>query len=163
MRYSIRLLPLLIYCSSTLVNGYALHNDQEAYAYCLNHPNAYIAIVWPIAQGKDSLIKNIMNRYGKILYKKEIYFTPTKAFYILKKAHANANIPTSMKEHVKWYFPKGTYQQPARIFVIEFDDMPHNLLCKYSVRKLYPSLQYRSIHITDYHYEAIELAKLFFS
>ncbi len=163
MRYSIKLLPLLIYSSSTLVSGYLLRSDQEAYNYCLKHQNAFVAIVWPIAQGKESFIQNIMNRYGTILYRKEYYFTPKMAHHILKKAHANANIPTSMKEHVTWYFPKGTYQQPGRIFVIEFADMPHNLACKYSVRKLYPSLQYRSIHITDYHYEAVELAKLFFS
>jgi len=163
MKYSIKLLPLLVYASSAFVSGYLLRSDQEALTYCHTHQNVYIAIVWPIAQGKEKFITNIMNRYGKILYRKETYFTPSRALHILKKAHANANIPTSMKEHVKWYFPKGTYQQPARIFVVEFDDMQHNLACKYSIRKLYPSLQYRSIHITDYHYEAIELAKLFFS
>ncbi len=162
MRYSIKLLPLILYFSSTFVGGYLLRSDQEAFTYCQNHQNAYIAIVWPIAQGKEIVIQHIMNRYGKILYRKETYFTPSRAHHILKKAHANANIPTSMKDHVKWYFPKGTYQQPARIFVVEFADMPHNLACKYSVRKLYPSLQYRSIHITDFHYEAVELAKLFF-
>jgi hypothetical protein len=162
MKYSIKILPLLIYCSGGYISSYLLHSDQEAYTYCLHHSNAFVAIVWPIAQGKETFITNIMNRYGKILYKKTHYFTPNKAYSILKKAHANANI-TNMKEHLKWYFPPGTYQQPARIYVIEFNDMANNLTCKYAVRKLFPSLQYRSIHINDYHYEVIELAKIFFS
>ncbi|MBY0109927.1 MAG: hypothetical protein K2X90_02335 [Candidatus Babeliaceae bacterium] len=161
MRYSLRLLPLFMYYSSAFVSGYLLHSDQEAFAHCVNNQNTFIAIIWPIAQGKETVIQNIMNRYGKILYKKEMYFTPKKALYVLKKAHANANI-SNMKEHLNWYFPKGTYAQPARIFVLEFKDMAHNLACKYAIRKLYPYLQYRSIHINDYHYEAIELAKLFF-
>jgi hypothetical protein len=69
-----------------------------------------------------------------------------------------------MKDHLKWYFPsEKTYRHPARIFVLEFNAMANNLSCKYAIRKLYPSLEYRSIHINDFHFETIELAKLFFS
>ncbi len=151
-----------MYCSGAFVTAYLLQSDQEAYTYCLNHEKVYIAIVWPIAQGKDLFITTIMNRYGTILYRKDFYFTPKNAFYILQKAHSNAHIPTSMKEHVKWYFPRDTYQQPGRIFVVEFKDHDHNLACKYAIRKLYPDLQYRSIHINDYHSETVELSKIFF-
>jgi hypothetical protein len=138
-----------------------LHSDQEAYSYCVNHHNTFIAIVWPIAQDKDTFIDTIMNRYGKILYKKSYHFTPKTAYTILKKAHANAHIP-NMKEHLAWYFPTGTYKLPARIFVVQFSDTEHNLACKYAVRKLFSSLQYRSIHMNDVHDETIQLAKFFF-
>lgn len=163
MNYSIRFLQSILYFSIVAVHGYPLSNDQEALVYCLNHTNSFIAIVWPIAQGKEALITGIMNLYGTILYRKEYYFTPKKALHILRKAHANVHIPTSMKEHVKWYFPPHTYEQPGRIFVIRFSDMSQNLSCKYAIRRLYPDLHYRSIHINDYHSEAIELAKLFFN
>ena len=162
MDYGRNLLLLLIYCLPSGVCAYALQSDQEAYGYCVSNPNAFIAIVWPIAQGKDHLITGAMEQYGKILYRKEYYFTPTKALYILKKAHANIK-NLNMKEHLKWYFPLNTYQLPARIFVVQFDDLESNRACKYAIRKFFPSLQYRSIHINDYHHETVELAQLFFT
>lgn len=39
--------------------------------------------------------------------------------------------------------------------------MKHNLACKSAIRKLWPELQYRSIHINDTHEETVDLAKYF--
>ncbi len=142
-----------------------LQNDLQAYNYCLHNPESFIAIVWPIAQGKDTLIKNILNRYGKIVYQKNFYFTKLLAHTILQLAHQHipSNQPHcgSLKEHVKWYFPKSVYQHPARIFVVHFDNAALALKAKYAVRKLFPDLQYRSIHINDYHAETVQLADFF--
>jgi hypothetical protein len=144
-----------------------LQNDQDAYRHCHSTQNTYIAIIWPIAQGKELFIKNIMNRYGTILYYKPFYFNKASAYVILQQAHQH--IPNgqphcgSMKEHLKWYFPKGSYDNPARIFVLYFKDTDHALSCKYAIRKLFPGLQYRSVHINDYHSETMQLAQFFFT
>ncbi len=141
-------------------------NDQEAYNHCLTDNNAFIAIIWPIAQGKETAIKKILNRYGKILYHKPFYFDKLSAYKILHYAHQH--IPNgqphcgSLKEHVKWYFPKGTYKNQASIYLLWFERSSDAISCKRTIRMLFPQLQYRSIHINDYHAETIQLAKFFF-
>ena len=143
------------------ISAQTISNDKEAYDYCAANKNTLIAIVWPIAQGKEKKIENLLNSYGTIKYKKKTYLKPKEAFFLLKMAHSNIYIP-DMSEHVRWYFPKGTFKKQARIFVWEFKGtMKAALDCKYAIRDLF-DLQYRSIHINDNHYETIELAKFFF-
>lgn len=136
-----------------------LRNDQEAYTYCTQKQQSFIAIMWPIAQGHDSSVTKIFNRYGEIKYRKDFYFTPQQALTILQQAHPHI---TNMQEHLNWYFPPGTYQKPARIFVLKFPNARTAVTCKHEIRKLYP-LQYRSIHINDTHNETKDLARSFFS
>lgn len=133
-------------------------NDQEAYSYCKRNKQSFISVVWPIAQGKDAEIKDIFNKYGKIIYKKKVFFTYTKAYTILKLAHP---FITHMREHVDWYFPAGSYEKPARIFVLEFENTETAMACKYAVRHIF-NLQYRPLHINDTHAETMELAEFFF-
>src|ERR1700733_286739 len=116
----------IIFIAYIGVSGAAvLQNDQQAYDYCQEDPHSFIAIIWPIAQGNDIFIKKIFNKYGQIIYHKKFYFNKSHAYTILQQAHQHipANQPHcgSIKEHVKWYFPKSAYQNPARIFVVHFD------------------------------------------
>lgn len=66
-----------------------------------------------------------------------------------------------MQEHVKWYFPRGTFQQKARIFVVHFPSAAQAVACKLEIRRQF-KLEYRSIHINDTHQETLELARFFF-
>jgi hypothetical protein len=141
-----------------------LKNDQQAYEYCVKHQHSYIAIVWPIAQGKNKDIERILKQHGKILYYKKVYLDYKNAFHLLQRAHHNIGAlrePQEMQKHVAWYFPEGTFEKPARIFVLAFDTLETAVACKLAVRGLY-HLQYRSIHINDTHPETVELAKFFF-
>lgn len=143
---------------------YQLQNSAQAYAYCMRNTNSFIAIVWPLAQGHDAKIEEIMRKFGgTIAYRKNHLLTPKTAYKLLKEAHYNAGIK-DMKEHLNWYFPKDTYKHPARIFVINFENTEKATACKYAIRKLlFPKLQYRSVHINDFHSETIALAKFFFT
>lgn len=156
----------VIYClllsNLSVSHAAMLSTDAQAYNYCLSHQSSFIAIVWPIAQGKDNRIEQIFNKFGRIIYRKIVYFTPKKAYKLLKQAHYNANI-SDFKKHLAWYFPPGTYEQPARIFVLTFENAGQATACKYAIRNiLFPHLQYRSIHINDYHAETVDLASSFF-
>lgn len=159
MKYVINIFILLLCNNSTNTNSIPLATDREAYAYCMNHKKSFIAIVWPVAQGQDAKIKQIFNEYGQIKYQKNVYFTHRQAFKLLKKAHPHIQ---DMHEHVNWYFPSGTFQKPARIFVVKFKDTETAVACKHAIRHLF-SLQYRSIHINDTHSETIHLAQFFFN
>lgn len=135
-------------------------NDQDAFTYCMTHPQSFVAIIWPIAQGKDKEIQQIMNSYGTIQYRKDTYLTHQSAYKILHKSHPS--VPFILKKaHFNWYFPPGSLKKKARIFVVKFSDASIAINCKHAIRNLF-DLQYRSIHINDTHEETIEMAHFFF-
>ncbi len=145
-------------CTIQLSQATTITNDREAYDYCRHNPKSYIAIIWPLVQGKDEQLLQLFAMYGTINYKKSMYLTPQQAYYLLKKAHPHIS---NMTEHVAWYFPPGTYQNAARIFVFTCRDQATTVLCKYAIRRLF-NLDYRPVHINDTHHETVELAKFFF-
>ncbi len=154
-------------CINVVGSAYAmLHTDAQALEHCLRQSDSFVAIIWPIAQGNEYIIKKILNKYGTIWYQKNIFLDKASATRLLQEAHPHvpANLPhcSSIKQHVHWYFPSWAYEHPARIFLMSFPSLQAALRCKYTVRKLFPKLQYRSIHVTDYHREAVSLAKILF-
>ncbi|MFA6066845.1 MAG: hypothetical protein WC707_06715 [Candidatus Babeliaceae bacterium] len=155
MRYIAQLLLL----THIYVYTYSPRNDQEAYQYCCTHKNSFIAIVWPIAQGHDHAIKKILNTYGTIKYQKKVLLNYDQAYHLLHTAHPHIR---NIAEHVNWYFPAGTFEKPARIFIVICPSTEQIIACKHAIRKLF-SLQYRSIHVNDTHLETISLAKFFFT
>lgn len=157
MRHTIAMLLLVTYCSYIITNN-VIASDEQAYQYCITKKNSYIAIVWPLVQGMDNEIDAIFKKFGDIKYKKIHYFTFPQAYYLLRQAHPHIE---NMKKHVEWYFPRGTFTQPARIFVFECNNHADVILCKYAIRKLF-NLQYRPVHINDNHDETIKLAQFFF-
>lgn len=151
--------PIYIALNTTQETKKLLAHDQEAYDYCKEHPQSFIAIVWPIAQGKDDEIQKIFGNYGKIIYRKKTFLNYKSARTLLKSAHPFIN---DMDKHVDWYFPAGTFEKPARIFVLEFKNTETAVSCKLAIRHMFKNLQYRSIHINDTHNETIDLARFFF-
>lgn len=136
-----------------------IKNDKKALNYCKQNSNSYVAIVWPIAEGKDREIESVFNSFGKIIYKKQIIINPSLAVSILRKAHPSVG---NMSEHLKWYFPKkDIFKKPVRLFIFECSSIEKVLKCKYAIRKLF-NLQYRSIHVNDTYSETLDLANIFF-
>jgi len=151
-----------IACMFSTVNAFS---DHEKLAFCENNSNSFIAIVWPIAEGKDAQIVSLLNTYGKIVHREEKILSPAQAFIILKKSHYNApkSVTSDFKAHLKWYFPKKSlFNKPARIFICLFTDTQQAAQCKYEIRKLF-NLSYRPVHINDTHAETLELATLLFA
>jgi len=149
-----------IFCPIMLI-GQEINNDQDAYLFCNSARNSFIAIVWPIAQGKDNQIEQLLNKFGTVMYRKKMLLSPWQAVVLLTKAHQH--IVTNMKKHVKWYFPSSDiYTQKARIYVVTFKNALTAKSCKQAVRNLF-HLQYRSIHINDTHKETREFAGLLFN
>jgi hypothetical protein len=156
MRYSSWI--VLVYCGI-----HALEN-HEKYAYCHANKNSFIAIVWPIAKGKDKQITTLLNTYGNVVHKEELVLSPARAYKILKKSHYNGpkSVTENFKAHLAWYFPtKELFKKPARIFICTFENANKATQCKYAIRNLF-NLSYRPIHINDTHTETCELATLLF-
>lgn len=149
----------LIICNHT-ANIFAISTDQEALAFCKANTTSYIAIVWPIAQGKDDKIEKLFRKYGKLHYKKIVYFNHKQGASLLQDAHPHI---TNIQEHMKMYFPSsGIFAKPARIYLLTFKDLETAVKCKHAIRYLF-DLGYSSIHTTDYQHEAIKLAEFFYT
>jgi hypothetical protein len=145
--------------SSTIGYGYFAHNDYEAYSYCMHNTSSFIAVVWPLAQGKDKKMESVLRSYGTMVYKKVFSLTYQQAYALLQDAHPHI---IDMPAHVQMYFPEGVLNKPVRVYLLEFDSLETAVACKHAVRKLF-KLGYTSIHINDYHHEAQALAKFFFN
>lgn len=158
MSYGLKVILFIIGTVGSMAISLHITTDEQAFEYCLQHKNSFIAIVWPIAQGKDAQILEILHAFGEICYQKKVYFTYNQVAKLLAQAHPKI---IDIESHVAWYFPPGTIEKPARIFVMQFRNNKTADACKHAVRKLF-GMQYRPIHINDYHYETIELAKFFF-
>ena len=130
--------------------------------YCKKNKDTFIAIVWPITQGKTQEIENLFSRYGKICFKRTMKLTKETAYHILQESHYNnSQAVRDMDAHFSWYFPKGALDNPAKIYVIKASSLSKVLTCKYAIRKLF-NLQYRAVHINDTHKETIALAEILF-
>lgn len=149
---------IILIIGANLAYGQSLVSERVAYQYCKAEKKSYIAIVWPIAEGKDREIEELFNRYGEIKYKKTMRFNAAQAFYLLRKAHGRM---PNMNAHVLWYFPPGTYEKEARIYVWKCSSHAKVLTCKHAIRGLFP-LQWRSVHMNDKHEETVFFAKYFF-
>lgn len=137
-------------------------SNEQIHTFCKENKKSFIAIVWPIAEGKHQEIVSLLDSHGKIVYEMRKLLNPQKAFIILKKSHYNCPQVTDFKKHLKWYFPSNElFKKPARIFVCLFDTTDKATQCKYAIRKLF-NLSYRSIHINDTHSETCELVQLLF-
>lgn len=157
MKREIVLLGLLSCVVGWALQAERLLHDQAAYQYCLQEPQSFVVIIWPIAQGKNEKIQRLLAAYGAIKYQKSRTFSPDQAERLLRLAHPQI---TDMKKHIAWYFPQWAYQKQARIFVVNYPNLATAVACKYAIRKLFPKLQYRSIHINDTHHETVQFAQL---
>ncbi len=158
MKYTHSMWLSLLTC--TMLSATTVTNDQEAYQYCLTHKQSFFAIIWPIAQGKDKEIQAILNSYGTIKYRKDVYLSARGASKLLQKSHPA--VPLILKKaHFKWYFPHGILKNKARIFLVKFKNVQTAVACKQAVRSIF-DLQYRSMHTTDTPEDALEMANFFF-
>lgn len=150
--------------------------DADALQYCQTHENSFIAIVWPLAQGKETEIVEAFNRFGKIYYQKTMLIPETEIFKLVDIAHNSYfcdgvpflcdnqadKIAQFVKEHKQKYVPsKDAAQQASRIFVLAFNDEKTATACKKAIRTLF-NIGFYSIHINDTHDETLELAEHLF-
>jgi|GEM_PF-596391 len=61
--------------------------DTAALEYTRLKPCSYILIVFPVANGKDSEINSIIENYGEIYYKKDVYFNKTGALNFVRQLY----------------------------------------------------------------------------
>ena len=84
--------------------------------YCCKNVNIFLIIVWPVTYDPDEFLYTTYNKYGKILYKKEIVLEDEGFKNILHFISDKKNHPWGEK---LWFAEPHRYKNPLTIYVFE--------------------------------------------
>lgn len=147
------------------------YSDFAALEYVKFNRNAYVVNLHSIADKKqDDKVEEILNKYGFIFYKKDIYLN-FNGYVNLKKLsygfdvwEGNSwigsveNCYAGAQQHAH----RSSGQGPLRAYVFVCNDLEKVIQAKAEIRAIYNLGNY-SIHVNDSREEAIQLAQLFFN
>lgn len=145
--------------------------DYAALEYVKFNENAYIVNLHSVTDKKDDYkVEEILNKYGFIFYKKDIYLK-FNGYVNLKKLSYGfdiwdgdswiGNVEDSFagaRDHAK----RSMGSNPLRVYVFVCDDLDKAIQAKAEIRAIYDIGNY-SIHINDSREEAIQLAQTYFN
>ncbi|MBA3954384.1 hypothetical protein H0X48_03650 [Candidatus Dependentiae bacterium] len=63
---------LLLLFACNITKTLEIQTDAQAYDYCIKNNKTFIALVWPVAQGKDTELNKLLNSYGRVHYKNNL-------------------------------------------------------------------------------------------
>ena len=145
--------------------------DYVAMEYVKHNPNAHIVELHAINDIKhDEAVEKILNKYGFIYYKKNVYLN-YNGYVSLKKINYGTefwnqdtfigslnNDFQGAKDHATRSFGKN----PMRAYVFVCDELDKALEAKKEIRSIF-NIGNHSVHINDTHAEAIHLSELLFN
>jgi hypothetical protein len=141
--------------------------DALALEYCKTHKNTYIAVIYPVGQGKEKEITELLQSCGPIIRTKKIYLKNDGPFYFIKHVYKGHhwigdwdNDFGSVREVVRYRFPK--QHQATRIFLFEAPNQKKVKKIKAQIRSIF-SKGRKTMHTTDFHHETISLANVVFN
>lgn len=134
--------------------------DATVLRFVERAPDAYIALLWPVAKGCETDVESIL---APVAYRKDVSLGPNGAHNLLTQVYAgepwlgdpSRNYPGVRNKLVPCFGSGG----PIRVFVFQSDSLNTVLAAKQAIRKLF-GIGKHSIHITDTHAEAVKLARL---
>lgn len=145
-----------------------IYLDAMALQYCELIPNTYIVTIFPSASGKGRQIESLLSQYGRVVHKKEIFFTPMGGINFVLHAYAGESWLgegnfAKAKGKARQCFPEHLLKRnPARIYLFEAGSLENVKLCKSRIRWLFNNSN-DSVHINDTHEQSILLARALFN
>ncbi len=140
--------------------------DYTALEYVRLNPHAHIVNLQPVTSPEfDNIVENILEKYGFIYYKKNIFLSFNGLINLKKLFYGKdewiGNIENDFKgakKHAKASL--GPY--PLRAYIFVCDDLDNVRKAKEEIRDIY-KIGNNSVHINDTHEEAIEIAECYFN
>lgn len=90
--------------------------DYMILQYCISNKNTFVIIVWPVTYTPDNIIYDIYNKYGNILYKKEIQLHGDGFKNILHFISDKHKHPLGMD---LWFAEPHRTKNPLTIYIFE--------------------------------------------
>lgn len=140
--------------------------DEMALEYInIKQNNLYLVFIWPTSGGKhENDLKKILNKYGTIVYRKNIFLTKRGSVNLIRNLYKQEDwLGNAKNEYIgaqnkaNWCFEKEGY---VRVFLFESDKSMVNM--KDEVRDIF-KVSKHSIHITDTPDEVTVFSKLVFN
>ena len=140
--------------------------DIMAIEYAKLKKNTYLAIVFPSAKGKETIVEKIFDQNCKIVYKKEITLSEKGLFNLVKQIYSDeiwsgnykANFKEERAKAKDCYLKDGI----LNAYLLEADDLNSIAEAKEEVRKVF-NIGNNSIHTTDFNKDTIKIAELLFN
>jgi len=143
-----------------------IYQDFAALEFCKFNPNAYIVNIHSIIPvSKESEIENILEKYGKIFYKKNIFLNFNAYVYMKLVSYGKEDWVGNQEngfEGAKAHAKSSMGFDPLRIYVLNCDSIEKIIKAKKEIRELFNKGNF-SVHINDNHQEAVELAQTYFN
>lgn len=122
--------------------------------------------IWPSAIGHESDLEKIVNREFNIIYRKNVEFNETGAFYYLAQIYKEYSWAQNSEEGFSGVYRKllpcfPTFD-PVKTIIAEIDDYNKLISVKDKMRSLF-DLGKHSLHITDSKNETIEMTDIILS
>ncbi|CAN5143806.1 hypothetical protein BH09DEP1_BH09DEP1_3280 [soil metagenome] len=137
--------------------------DEIAYEHCQKNLKARMAIIWPRANRKAAVMKQMLAACGPILHEKKFKLFNQGPLAVFKTAQPKETDENAAK-WIRDYVPAHLHM-PYRFRAILFEtDKPLDeiVAVKKKIRE-YAGFEWCSIHIDDSHEESLGLAKLVFN
>ena len=150
-----------------LRKGMALkYADFIAFEYCKLKKNTYVAVIFPSAVGGSSEIKSIFDESGSIVYEKRVNLSRNGLFNLVSQIYEKEPWCGSQEDGFKGIKKKANScflpERETRVFLIESNSIEKIKESKSKIRSFF-RIGNHSIHISDYHEESIEIAKILFN
>ncbi len=141
-----------------------IYLDAMAFEYAQLKENVFMVLIWPAAEEHEVELRIILNKYGSIVYKKEVSLNMNGMIHLVKQAYRNElwvgsyqNDFEGARNKARWCFKETGI---LRVFLFESDQ---NLIeMKEEIREVF-KLNKHAVHINDTKEETIELAELLFN
>lgn len=141
-----------------------MYLDAMALEYARLKNDIYMVIVWPTAENHESELQAILNKYGEIVYRKNVSLNSNGMVHLVKQAYRKeswlgsyANDFEGARNKARW-----CYKEPGmvRVFLLESDQ--DLIAMKDEIRDVF-QIEKHAVHINDTKEETLELAELLFN
>jgi hypothetical protein len=138
-----------------------IYLDSMALEYARLKDNVFMIIVWPIAQGYESELQTILNKYGEIVYRRNIFLNSNGMIHLVRQAYRTEswlgsynNDFEGARNKVRW-----CYKEPGEVRVFLFESDQDLITMKDEIRNVF-KIEKHAVHINDKKEEMLELAEL---
>jgi len=94
--------------------------DYMVFQYCIHNKNTFVITVWPVTYDAEDIFLNNYNKYGSIIYKKEIRLQGNGFKNMLHFISDKKNHPRGMD---LWFAEPHRHKNPLTIYIFEAKEM----------------------------------------
>lgn len=140
-----------------------LYSDEMALEYCRLHPETYLVMVFPSAQGRQEEVEAILNQLGQIVYAKQIWLSRQGSFHLIRQVYAGERWLGDWTNQYAGAWGKANpcfaKSGPLRVFVFQAHHLDQVREAKKRIRDLF-GIENHSVHINDTREQTLQLARL---